>query len=78
MAKVGQGQPEKTLRGRGSGGRLTWIEKKVGKKKKKERKKERRKWEPANSHKESKEPPQRESEPILPSTKTLRFAQGVP
>ena len=40
MAKVGQGQPEKTLRGRGSGGRLTWIEKKVGKKaKKKERKK---------------------------------------
>ena len=32
MAKVGQGQPEKTLRGRGSGGRLTWIEKKVGKK----------------------------------------------
>ena len=41
MAQVGQGQPEKTLRGRGSGGRLTWIEKKVGKK---ERKKERRKW----------------------------------
>ena len=40
MAKVGQGQPEKTLRGRGSGGRLTWIEKKVGKK---ERKKERKK-----------------------------------
>ena len=45
MAKVGQGQPEKTLRGRGSGGRLTWIEKKVSKKeRKKERKKEGRKW----------------------------------
>ena len=44
MAKVGQGQPEKTLRGRGSGGRLTWIEKKVGKKeRKKEGKKERKK-----------------------------------
>ena len=44
MAKVGQGQPEKTLRGRGSGGRLTWIEKKVGKKaRKKERKKKRKK-----------------------------------
>ena len=37
MAKVGQGQPEKTLRGRGSGGRLTWIEKKVGKKERKKK-----------------------------------------
>ena len=74
MAQVGQGQPEKTLRGRGSGGRLTWIEKKVGKK---ERKKE-ESGEPTNSHKETKELPQRESEPILPSTKTLRFVQAVP